>query len=102
MANIFVENDTGSKIEVTCKNDVDNSVIDISSSTLVLKWVNATGDLQSKAMTITDGANGVAEYLFTAAELEAGTMSFEVEITTGGLIISNLDLINVDVRTELV
>ncbi len=101
MLNEFVENDTGSKIEVTCKNSSDGVVIDLSSSTVVVKWVDSTGTLQSEAMTVTDAVNGVAEYLFTGSQLEAGTTDFEFEITTGGLIISSLDLVSVKIRTEL-
>lgn len=101
MAYEFVQSDTGSKLQVTCKNDNDNSVIDLSNSTLELKWVDAAGALQTKTMTVTDAANGVAEYLFSGSELEAGKMSFEVEITTAGKVISNLDLIKVTVRAEL-
>lgn len=101
MAFEFVENDTGSKLQVTCKNDVDNTVIDLTSSSLKLKWVNAAGVLQSKSMTITNASGGVAEYLFVTGELEKGTVDFEVEITTGGLIMSNLALLGVEVRAEL-
>lgn len=99
----FVAGDTGSKLRVTCKNDSDNTVIDLTDATVKLKWKDSSGTLQSKTMTIISPAtNGIAEYQFASGELYSGTMSFEIEITdAGGKIIKSLDYIVERVRAGL-
>lgn len=98
----FVAGDTGSKLEVTCKNDADNTAINLTGATVKLKWKDAGGTLQTKTMTITSAATGVAEYQFLAGELFAGLMNFEVEITdSGGKIIRCLEIIAEKVRAAL-
>lgn len=98
----FVAGDTGSKLKVTCKNDADNTAINLTGATLKLKWKNSGGVLVSQTMTITSAATGVAEYQFLTGELFAGTMDFEVEITdAGGKIIRCLDLISEKIRAAL-
>lgn len=99
----FVAGDTGSKLRVTCKNDADSSVIDLTGATVKLKWKDSSGTLQTRTMTLlTPATNGQAEYLFLPGELFAGTMDFEVEITdAGGKIIRCLDLIPEKVRSSL-
>lgn len=98
----FVSGDTGSKLEVTCKRDDTGAVIDLTGSTVKLKWDDAAGALQTKAMTITDAANGIAEYQFLANELFAQQMKFEVEITdSGGKVLHSLELIRENVRAVL-
>lgn len=98
----FVAGDTGSKLEVTCKNDADNSAINLTGATVKLKWKDSGGALQTKTMTITGAATGVAEYQFLTGELFAGTTDFEVEITdAGGKIIRCLDLLREKVRAAL-
>ncbi len=99
----FVAGDTGSKLKVTCKNDADSSVINLTGSTVKLKWKDSGGTLQTKTMTVlTPATNGQAEYQFAANELYAGTVNFEVEITdSGGKIIRSLDVIVEKVRAAL-
>ena len=99
----FVANDTGSKLKVTCKNDADSTVIDLTGATVKLKWKNSSGILQTKTMTVlTPATNGQAEYQFLIGELFSGTMDFEVEITdSGGKITRCLDLIAEKVRAAL-
>jgi len=100
--NEFVEDDTGSKLEVTCKNDSDKSVIDLTGSTVKIRWKNLAGAVQEKTMTVTNAAGGVAEYQFAAGELEIGRNSYEIEITdSGGGVIKNLNLIPVLTRGKL-
>lgn len=102
MANEFTEGDTGSKLEVTCKDDADKSVIDLTGATAKVRWKNGAGQLVEKAMTVTNAAGGIAEYQFAAGELEPGTMGIEIEITdSGGDIIKNLSLILARVREKL-
>lgn len=99
----LVSGDTGSKIRVTCKNDSDESIIDLTSKTVNLKWKNAAGVLQTKQMTIINPAtDGKAEYQFVTTEIYPDKMKLEVEIIDS---ISNkirsLDLISLKVRTAL-
>lgn len=98
----FVAGDTGSKLEVTCKNDADNTAINLTGATVKLKWKDAGGALQTKTMTITGAVAGVAEYQFLTGELFAGTVDYEVEITDAdGKIIRSLDLLREKVRAVL-
>ena len=98
----FVSGDTGSKLEVTCKRDDTGVVIDLTGSTVKLKWDDAVGALQTKTMIITDAVNGIADYQFLAAELIAPQMKFEIEITdSGGKILHNIELIRENVREVL-
>lgn len=95
----FVSGDTGSKLEVTCKDDDTGAVIDLTGSTVKLKWNNKAGILQTKTMTITDDVGGVAEYQFLTDELTAKQMKFEVEITdSGSNVLRNLEAIRETVR----
>ncbi len=99
----FVSGDTGSKLEVTCKDDDTGVVINLTGALSVkLKWDDAAGALQTKTMTVTDATNGVVEYVFLANELIAPQMKFEVEITdSAGLVLHVLDLIRERVREAL-
>ena len=98
----FVSGDTGSKLEVTCKDDDTGVVIDLTGSTVKLKWDDVAGALQTKTMTITDATNGIVEYQFLATELIAPQMKFEVEITdSGGFVLHSLELIREAVREAL-
>lgn len=102
MANEFVQDDTGSKLEVTCKNDADKSVIDLTGSTVKARWKDKAGAVVEKNMTITDAAGGVAEYQFAAGELEAGTTGYEIEITDAqSSVIKNLNLLLVNIREKI-
>ncbi len=98
----FVSGDTGSKLEVTCKDDDTGVVIDLTGSTVKLKWDDAAGVLQTKTMTITDAVNGIAEYQFLASELFPRQMKFEVEITDAAAkVLHNIELIRENVREVL-
>jgi len=98
----FVSGDTGSVLEVTCKDDDAGTVIDLTGATVELQWDDAAGALQSKTMTVTDAVNGVAEYQFLADELIATQMKFEVKITdSGGNVLRNIELLRENVREAL-
>ncbi len=97
----FVTEDTGSTIQVTCK-DKAGVVINLTGSTVKLQWKDDTGTLVSKTMTVTTPSSGIATYKFIAGELQDPGMSLEVQITdSSGFILTNTDLIVVDVRKEL-
>ena len=98
----FVSGDTGSKLQVTCKNDADNTVIDLTGSTVKLKWKNSVGTLVTKTITITNAVGGIAEYQFGTSELYAGTMYFEIEIAdASSKIFRNLSLLTEKIREGL-
>ena len=103
MANEFVQDDSGSKLEVTCKNDSDKSVIDLTGATVKIRWKDKAGSVVEKTMTVTNAAGGVAEYRFAAGELEPGTTGYEIEITDAlGGIIKNLNLLLVNIRKKII
>ena len=77
----FVENDDGSILRITCYND-DQSVIDLTGATVVLRWRNSSGAMVERNMTIVGAAtNGIAEYQFSLGELFAPKMHFGYRIT---------------------
>ncbi len=99
----FVQGDTGSKLEVTCKDNADDSAIDLTGATVRLKWIKKSdATTQSKTMTITSATTGVAEYQFAAGELVAGNMNFDVEITdSSSKVTTSLNPISVQVRGDI-
>jgi len=99
----FVSGDTGSVLRVTCTNDSDGSVINLTGSTVSLRWFDrATDAVINKAMTLVTPASGICSYQFVAGELVSPSMSFEVRITDGSsAVIRSLNLIDVDVRERL-
>ena len=98
----LVSGDTGSELEVTCKDDDTGLVINVTGSTVKLKWIDKAAALQTRTMTITDAVNGIVKYRFLAPDLIAKQMKFEVEITdSGGDVLRILDLIRENVREAL-
>lgn len=98
----FVSGDTGSKLQVTCKNDGDGSVINLTGATVKIKWKTAAGATVTKTMTVINAAGGIAEYQFASGELYEGWMNFEIEITdSSSKVIRNLSLLQEKVRGAL-
>lgn len=97
----FVSNDTGSSLSVPCV-DASGNAIDLTACTVELHWRDPTGAVVSRDMTVDDAEGGICSYKFAEGELFAPAMSFEVELTdAGGYRLSNLDLIAVTVRAQL-
>ena len=96
--NAFVAGDTGSKLRVTCTDNDTGGAIDLTGKTVNLKWLNSSGTLVTKAMTLVTPASGIAEYQFVTGELFASEMGFEVEIIDGSDVTRSLEVIDVDVR----
>ncbi len=97
----FVEDDTASKLRVTCKNKATGIAIDLTGSTVQLQWTTRKGEFVEKTMSLVVPANGTAEYQFLDGELEAPNMKFEVEITDGsGNILRSLDVLYELVRKK--
>ena len=98
----LVTGDTGSVYQVTCTDNDTGLAINLTGSTIRLRWEDDAGAIQTRIMTITDASNGVATYRFVAGEIIAPFMKFENEITdSGGFITSSLDLEKLIVREEL-
>lgn len=97
----LVTNDTGSSLVVNCKDNTTGLAIDLTGSTVRLRWKNGLV-VETRTMTITNAVNGQAKYTFLTGEIIAPKMAFEVEITDStGKVLSNLKLIEVLVRREL-
>lgn len=97
----FVSSDTGSTLLVTCTDDA-GGVINLTGSTIKLRWQEAAGTVADKTMAIVSAAAGTCSYKFLAGELFAPGMAFELEITDpGGFKLSNVDLITANVRAQL-
>ncbi len=97
----FVEDDTASKLRVTCKNKGTGVAIDLTGSTVQLQWKTRKGEFVEKTMSHVDATNGIAEYQFLTGELAAPNMKFEVEITgAGGNILRSLDVLYELVRKK--
>lgn len=102
MAYEFVTGDTGSKIVITCTDSVLGTAINLAGATVKLHWITNAGVLANKTMTVTSAATGVCEYQFLTGEIEAPTMTFEVEITdSASKVITSLDPVVVSVRNQL-
>jgi hypothetical protein len=99
----FVAGDTGSVLRVTCTNDSDGTAINLTGSTVVLRWFNrATEAVIEQTMTLVTPASGICSYQFAAGELVSPSMAFEVKITDGsGKVIRSLNLLNEAVREKL-
>lgn len=98
----FVAGDTGSVLRVTCTNDSDDAAINLTGATVALRWLDSSGVLVTKNMSIVTAASGIAQYQFGASELFAPSMSFEVGITDASSnVIRSINLIDVNVRAAL-
>lgn len=100
----FVAGDTESKFRYTCV-DSDGDAIDLTNRLVELRWVDAGGVSQTRAMSVPNIVNapaGVMEYQFEAGELFAPYMDFEVRLTNSvGRVLRNLELRRVIVRAAL-
>lgn len=97
----YTAGDTKSKFYISAKDESGN-IITLSGATVTLRWKNQAGALVSQTMTVTDAANGLAEYQFAAGELFAPSMAFEVQIVDGaGKILSSVENIQVAVKKKI-
>lgn len=102
MAYDFVTGDTGSRLQVTCKDSATGNAMSVAGATVRLRWEDANGDIATRTMTISDAAAGVVYYQFAANELIAPKMRFEVEVTdVSNNVVTGLDLIEVTVREQM-
>ena len=83
MAAKYVEGDHGTIYRRQIK-DQSGTPVDVTDAIdVTLRWVQ--GNLQERAMTVTDGPNGFVEYVIQASDFNATTpnngISFELEYT---------------------
>ena len=99
----FTQSDTGSTLEITCQNDSTGAVINLTGSTVALRYKIAGGALQTKSMTLDgDPTTGKATYTFLANELTPGTFIGDATITdAGALTISSLENIVEEIKSRL-
>lgn len=79
---MFVENDTGSTLELTFIENSSGDAIDLALVIPKLRWRDTAGVLQERNMAVVDAPNGVAAYTFAAGELYAPKMTFEAAVET--------------------
>jgi len=103
MAFRFVEDDTGSTLEITAKDDATGVVIDLTGSTVQLRYRIQGGSLQTKAMTLDgDPTTGKATYKFLDAELDIGDFIGDVTITDSSAeTISSLENIVLEIKARV-
>lgn len=69
-------------IKISLKNKTDP--LDITGATITLK-IQRGSTIDSISATITDAANGVAEFSFTTSTFaDAGNYKYEIELLTSG------------------
>ena len=100
---VLISGDTGSKLVVTCKDNETQATIDLTGATVKLRFSIDGAAVAEKTMTIqTPATAGKAEYQFLSADLVAGTMQAEVQITdAGGKIITSLEPFILQIRARL-
>lgn len=101
----FTELDTGSVLQVNVRDPLDNIVV-ITGATVKLIYSIGGAAKQTKTMTVTDGPNGIAQYQFLAGELTAVTpesaMTYEVEVTKAGAVVTSVIAGAATIRKRLV
>ncbi len=106
MAFELVELDTGSTLEVTCKNRVTSVVIDLTGFlSALLRYVVGDSAVQEKTMAISaTPTDGKASYKFLTDELIAGGGSFTAEVRltdASGLVLTSTENIVRSVKARL-
>ena len=99
----FVAGDGSSTLRLTCLDDDTGNPLDLSNSTVYLRWVNSANALVERAMSLVGpGADGVVSYQFVGSELESGIMAFEARVRdAGGNDLRSLELLRERVREGL-
>jgi hypothetical protein len=97
----FVAGDTNSKLQVTCKRTDTGAVIDVTTATVTLRWSVNEGTTTEDTMTKEDAVNGIVSYTWGTDELEAGILKCEVEIDSGGNVVTSLEAMRFSVRDRL-
>ena len=78
----YVQGDTGPQLKVTLTTEADGTAINLTGATVTLHF-RAAGEttvLFSRALTITDAANGVAVVQWQTSDLDRDAGAYEGEI----------------------
>lgn len=98
----MVAGDTGTVLNVTCKDKATALIVDLTGCSVNLRWVNKTSAVTSVAMTIVSAVAGTCKYQFTTDQLYDPAMTFEVKVVDAlGKVVTSLDPIIVSVRKAL-
>ena len=98
----FVADDDASTYRLTCRDNDTNAVLDLTNSTVELRWTDADGNVQTRNMTIENAAGGIVSYQFLEGELFAGVMGFEVAVLdAAGDELTSLDVLLERVRNPI-
>lgn len=97
----LVEKDTLTTLQVTCKRADTGAVIDLTGITPTLKYKIGGGTLVSRTMTVTTATMGLCTYQFVTNELTPGIMVAEVELLSGGKVVSSLEVARLTIRAKL-
>lgn len=100
---VLIAGDTGSKIVVTCKDKDTAVVIDLTGATAKLRYsINGGATVEKNMVIVAPATAGKVEYQFLSADLVAGTMQSEVQITdAGGKIITSLEPFTLSIRGKI-
>lgn len=98
----FVENDTGSALQVECVDNETGNPINLTDKTVWIRFKINSGSLASATMTVINAASGTAQYQFGAGELVAGTLYVSVRIVDNldSTYVTQLDPFSYRVRSE--
>jgi hypothetical protein len=78
----FVAADTAATLRVQCLDLETGDPVSLSGATVAIRWRIGGRPAVTRAMTVVDSAQGLAEYTFAAGELVCGVMRADVAITT--------------------
>lgn len=87
MAVTYVVGDTP-LLEITASDA--NGRINLTGTTVVVRFSIDGADVKTGAMTITDAPNGLAQYRFLTTDLDqAGHLTYEIRITSGSSVFTS-------------
>jgi hypothetical protein len=76
----IVASDKGIQILLTAYQSDGITILDVTGSTVTIRWALADGTVEERAMTIVDGPTGQVQYTFATDEIIAPVMEFEVTV----------------------
>jgi hypothetical protein len=77
-----IAGDTITRVRATCKDANTSAIVDLTSTTVKLKYRINDGVLQTRTMTVVSPpTSGIVEYQFVTGDLTEGWFVGEIEIT---------------------
>jgi len=96
----MMQGDTGTALVLTITSG--GSAYNLTGATVNLQWLNSSGVLVSKPMTITNATGGVCSYTFQSGDTYSGNMTFQAVVTTAsGGQLTTLQFISLSIGTPL-